>query len=56
MVSEGVWLDQLPYEPPLVACIGCGDPLGPFEVMIAWVDGEARTPLCSRCFQDCGES
>jgi hypothetical protein len=53
-MSEGVWLDQVPYEPPLKACVTCGDPLGWNEVMVKWIDGRVVTPLCRPCFDRIG--
>lgn len=50
-MSEGVWLDQIPPGPPqLVACVGCGDPLQPLDVMIKWIEAKPVTPLCRGCF------
>jgi hypothetical protein len=49
-MTDSVWLDQVPYEPPLVGCVECGDPLQPLEVMITWVDRKPVTPLCGQCF------
>ena len=49
-MSEGIWLDQLPFVPPLVACRGCDDPLQPGEVMVKILRGVPITPLCSPCY------
>jgi hypothetical protein len=51
MTDDGIWLDQAPYVPPLVACVGCSDPLQPLEVMIKWVHGKPLHPLCRQCFE-----
>jgi hypothetical protein len=48
--EEGIWLDRIPYEPPLVACMGCGDPLQPVEIYIKYVCGQPLHPLCRPCF------
>jgi hypothetical protein len=47
-----VWLDQMPQEPPLVACVKCADPLLPGEVFITYTsDGMPVHPLCPQCYR-----
>jgi hypothetical protein len=46
-----VWLDRIPQEPPLVACVKCDDPLLPGEVFITYVGGMPVYPLCPQCYQ-----
>lgn len=56
MSGDGIWLDQIPTEPPLVACVKCSDPLQPIEVMITYVNGVPVTPLCRQCFDLIGHT
>jgi hypothetical protein len=49
--AEGVWLDRIPYEPPIIACLECGDPLLPGEVCVRYERGETTYPLCPQCLE-----
>jgi len=47
-MSEGIWLDRIPYEPASVGCVQCGHPT--LHAMCAVVVGEPVAPLCPPCY------
>lgn len=50
-MSEGSWLDSVPYEPAPVDCVECCNPVLPLHTMVAIVEGKPVTPLCMACYE-----